>query len=338
MIAPPIVSILVISWNSAPYLPGCLNAIAAQTFREFETILVDNGSMDGGVVSDLEEKYVRLNLTIKKLDSNLGFAAANNIGARLARGKWLALLNPDAFPESDWLANLAEAAEQYGDQYFFSSRQIQTAYPALLDGEGDVYHVSGLAWRRNYNLPVYETGVRQETFSACGAAALFPREEFIAAGGFDERYFAYLEDIDLGFRLRLRGLRCIFVPQAMVHHVGSASSGQMSDFVVYHGHRNMIWTFFKDMPGILFWLYLPLHLLMNLFYVISFSLQGRAKVIFKAKWDALRGLPAILRQRGEVQRQRRVPLSQIHAAMNRNWIEPLTAKMRRLASLKVLEQ
>ncbi len=333
-----LISVVIVLWNNATHLPRCLESLLTQTRTDFEVILVDNNSTDRAMADALEKYSNKLNLTARKLDSNLGFAAANNIGARLARGTWLALLNPDAFPEPDWLANLMTAAEQYGGRYFFSSRQIQFARPSLLDGEGDVYHVSGLVWRRNYGLPVYETSVRLETFSACGAAALFSREEFIAAGGFDERYFAYLEDVDLGFRLRLRGLHCIFVPQAVVHHVGSASSGQMSDFVVYHGHRNMIWTYFKDMPEILLWLYLPLHILTNVFYLISFSFQGRAKIIFKSKWDAIKGLPRVLRQRREVQRQRRVPISQIHQAMNWNWLEPFIAKMRRLASLKTLEQ
>ena len=140
-------------------------------------------------------------------------------GARLARGQWLALLNADAFPEPDWLERLLEAAETIPNA-FFASRQIQANSTELLDGEGDVYHISGLAWRRNYGLPVLEKFDTEEIFSSCAAAALYPRQAFLDAGGFDEDYFSYHEDVDLGFRLRLKGLRCFYVPKAVVYHVG----------------------------------------------------------------------------------------------------------------------
>ena len=98
-------------------------------------------------------------------------------------------------------------------------------------------------------------------------------------GGFDEDYFSYHEDVDLGFRLRLRGLNCVLVPQAIVHHVGSASTGKKSDFSIYYGHRNLVWTFFKDMPSTLFWLYLPLHIVTNIFFLIYFTFKGKGNAI-----------------------------------------------------------
>lgn len=320
----PQVSIIIVCWNSEPYLRRCLASLSSQLYRDFEVIIIDNGSKDISANS-LIDRWPALDLHVEQLDTNVGFAKANNMGSRLAKGRWLALLNPDAFPEANWLELLVKSAEEFSENCFFASRQLQAHQPQLLDGEGDIYHVSGLAWRQNYNLPVYELETPGEVFSACGAAALYPRKEFMEAGGFDEDYFAYLEDVDLGFRLRLRGLKCILVPRAVVHHVGSASSGKMSDFVIYHGHRNMIWTFCKDMPDGLFWLYLPLHIAMNLFFVLSFVFQGRGGVILRAKLDALRGLPGIFRRRKGVQRQRQIPIPALHAAMSRNWLEPLRA-------------
>src|SRR6185436_1800580 len=141
---------------------------------------------------------------------------------------------------------------------FFSSRQIQYNRPELLDGAGDEYHVSGLAWRRYYNHIEKEYGIKpEEVFGACAAASLYLREDFLKVGGFDEGYFSYFEDVDLSFRLRLVGRRCLYVPAAVVCHVGSASSGKVSDFVIYHGHRNLVWGYFKNMPALLFWAYLP---------------------------------------------------------------------------------
>jgi len=327
----PFFSVILVSWNSGDYLPRCLNSLDSQTFRDFEVVIVDNGSTDGSL-DGIIEKYPRLKFQIKELGQNRGFSAANNIGVQIARGPWAALLNTDAFPAPDWLSTLAQAIARFGNQCVYASRQIQADLPNLLDGEGDVYHVSGLGWRRHYNYPVYEASEPFRVFSACGATALFPRADFLAVGGFDEDYFAYHEDVDLGFRLRLRGLDCMLIPQAVVHHIGSASSGKASDFAVYHGHRNLVWTFFKDMPALLFWLYLPLHLVMNLVFILYFAAQGRGRVILRAKWHALRGLPSMLRKRKQAQGPGNV--GSIHAAMERNWLAPLLASRERQKYIK----
>lgn len=322
MPTPPLISVIIVSWNSAEHLPRCLDCLSQQTFQDFEVILIDNGSLDNGT-NNLEQKYPHLALHIERLPSNLGFAVANNLGARIARGVWLALLNADAFPVSDWLEKLLEAADEHPEFSFFSSRQIQANRPDFLDGSGDEYHISGLAWRRFYN---YQSqaygGKKEEVFSACGAAALYSRYDFLKVAGFDEAYFSYFEDVDLSFRLRLIGKRCLYVPQAVVHHVGSASTGKISDFVVYHGHRNLVWTYFKNMPGILFWRYLPLHILMNLFFIISFIFKGKGLAILRAKVDALRRLPAIIRTRRYIQSSRKISASDILQAMNKDVLAP----------------
>jgi len=323
----PVLSIVMVSWNSAAHLPRCLDALLAQTYRGFEVILIDNGSQDSAL-DGLREKYPELDLQIQKLKNNLGFAVANNMGAQLARGQWLALLNTDAFPDPDWLECLVEAAKNHPNA-FFSSRQIQANNPGYLDGEGDVYHVSGLAWRNKFASPVYPLIVPQEVFSACAAAAFYPRQAFLDAGGFDGDYFSYHEDVDLGFRLRLRGLRCLLIPQAVVHHIGSASTGNRSDFSVYYGHRNLVWNYFKDMPSPLFWLYLPLHGLMNFINLIYFTIRGQGRVIWRAKLDAFLGLPAILKKRRVVQCDRQVSSAEIHRVMSRNWWAPFLTFLRR---------
>ena len=194
MPGPPAISVLIILWNSASHLPRCLLALNDQTLSHIEVILVDNGSIENPVLPILN---FNMRIEIKKLGKNLGFAAANNIGARLARGKWLALLNADAYPEPDWLEKLLAAAENNPEYSFFSSRQIQANKPELLDGAGDAYHISGLAWRNGYQLPAKTRSLdKKEVFSACGAAALYLREDFLKVGGFDEDYFSYFEDVD----------------------------------------------------------------------------------------------------------------------------------------------
>lgn len=304
------------------HIPRCLTCLRAQTRQDFELILVDNGSTDGP--PDLPEIYQQdLHIRVEKLGINLGFAAANNIGARLARGNWLILLNADAFPEPDWLEQLLRASEQNPGYTSFSSRQIQFNAPERLDGAGDSYHVSGLAWRHNYQLPSKTYGLKKkDVFSACAAAALYLREDFLQAGGFDEDYFSYFEDVDLGFRLRLAGKKCLYVPEAVVHHVGSASMGKRSDFSVYYGYRNMIWTFFKDMPSPLIWFFLPVHITTLLFFVGYLSMRGQGKVILRAIRDAVRGLPGVLEKRKNIQKNRKIKPSELLKVMSTGLLEP----------------
>jgi GT2 family glycosyltransferase len=160
---------------------------------------------------------------------------------------------------------------------------------------------------------------------------MYLREAFLDVGGFDEDFFSYFEDVDLGFRLLLRGYRCMYVPEALVHHVGSASLGLRSDFAFYHTQRNLIWTYFKNMPAGLLWLYMPQHVLLNLTYLIYYTLLGRGKVLWKAKWDAMLGLPKALEKRRAIQRVRRFSNDDLRHRMEHGWLQPyrLSAKLRK---------
>ena len=318
----PLVSIIIATWNSKKYLADCLDHLVAQSFQDFEIILVDNGSTDGSL-DGLREKYLSLELHVHKLDGNIGFAAANNIGSRLARGLWLALLNADAFPALDWLSKLLEAAEKNPRFSSFSSRQVNAGDTRFLDGAGDAYHISGFAWRRYLGYPAKDYCKESvEVFSSCAAAALYSREAFLEVGGFDEDFFSYYEDVDLGFRLRLAGYRALYVADAVVEHVGSGALGIRSDFAFYYSHRNLVWIFFANMPSPYFWLYLPAHFMTNLVYIIYYTLQGRGGVLWKAKWDAVRGLPAALRKRRTIQARRRVSPSDLVGIMEHGWFKP----------------
>ena len=318
----PFVSVIIVTWNSKAYLPRCLTALSLQTFHKFEVIIVDNGSTDG-VLDKLSYDYPNLILHIEFLSSNLGFAVANNLGARLARGQWLALLNADAFPEPAWLAKLLVAANKYPEYSCFSSRQIQANTPEFLDGAGDSYHVSGMAWRNKMAYPANDYALNnKEIFSPCAAAALYLRTAFLEVSGFDEDFFSYYEDVDLGFRLRLQGYRSLYVPDAIVHHVGSATFGALSNFAFYQSHRNLVWTFFKNMPTGLLWRYLPAHIIANLIYVIYYTIRGRGKVLWRAKWDALCRLPKVLKKRKEIQKIRKVTDRELLHIMEHGWLQP----------------
>lgn len=319
------VSVVIVNWNAGPLLLRCLAALDAQTEPPREIIVIDNASGDGSVTK-LRSRYPRV--TVVCNDCNVGFAAASNAGARMAVSEWIAFLNPDAFPFPDWLEKLMAAARSHSQGTAFGCLQLSSHDASVIDGTGDAYHVSGRVWRVGKGRPA-STAPRQivPIFSACAAAALYRKKEFLEAGGFDEEFFCYLEDVDLGFRWRLSGKESYFVPDAVVHHAASATSGgQHSNFAVYHGHRNLVWVYVKNMPGLLFWVYLPYHLLFNIASVVYFMLRGQGRTIIRAKRDALRRLPEILKRRREAQARRTVKALDIRKAMARGWYSLLARR------------
>ncbi len=202
--------------------------------------------------------------------------------------------------------------------------------PQLLDGEGDNYHATGLVWRRSYGCPVARSvKIEEEVFSACGAAAVYPKQAFDTVNGFDDDYFAYIEDVDLGFRLRLMGIACVYLPAAVVYHVGSGSTSQRSDLSVYYGQRNLVWTFFKNMPGPLMVLLLPFHLLMNLGMVLLSCFRKQGRVVLRAKKDAFSNLGIVLGKRKTVQKQRSASILSLAKMMDWNPFSPVIKLLRK---------
>ena len=207
---------------------------------------------------------------------------------------------------------------------------MQYDSPGYLDGTGDTYHSSGLAWRRDHG--VFENQISRsmdEIFSPCAAAAMYRRDVFLDVGGFDESFFCYFEDVDLAFRLRLLGQRCLYVPSAKVEHVGSATTARQSDFAVYHGHRNMVWTYVKNMPSLMFWSGLPQHIVVNILSLLRFSLTGQMGPIFKAKWDAILGLGKVFKKRRYIQKNIKTSETSLKEVIAKNWLLPYS-KNRRL--------
>lgn len=313
------VAVIVVNYNSGEYLADCLAALERQTVAPGKILVVDNASSDDSLIRGLAG---RPTIRSEQMGYNAGFAAANNRGLELCREyPWVALLNPDAFAEPRWLEQMLAAADPRVGAVACRMRQADDT--RVLDGTGDVYHVSGLAWRRHHGCPAASAETaRQPVFAPCAAAALYNRRAVIEAGGFDEDYFCYFEDVDLGFRLRLLGFTCAYNADAVVRHVGSGITGRDSDFTVYHGHRNLVWTFVKNMPGTLFWRYLPQHLLLNLVSIVYYALKGRGAPLCRAKWHALRGLPSAWRKRAFVQQQCRVDARQVREFMLGGWLTP----------------
>jgi len=312
--AKPSVAVIIVNHNSGALLGRCLDALANQSLPPTRIIVVDNASADGSADA-IEQRHS--GVQVIHCNENFGFAKGNNLGiAAAAECDWIACVNPDAFPEPDWLEQFLKGAGGHPECHFFGCKLLQADTPKTLDGTGDVYHVSGLAWRRDHGKPDAEgAGEDGEIFAPCAAAALYKRSVLIEAGGFDESFFCYFEDVDLGFRLRLKGYRCYYVSGARVRHVGSAITGRKSDFSIYHGHRNLVWTYFKNMPASLLWIYLPLHLALNLSTLLAYSLAGRADVILRAKRDAVKGLHLAWVARKTIQSHRRASAADLNRVM-----------------------
>jgi N-acetylglucosaminyl-diphospho-decaprenol L-rhamnosyltransferase len=322
--SPPTVSVVVVVYESGPTLAECLAAVRTQTWRDYEILLIDNASSDR-----VAQAAVKADPTIRLIENaeNLGFAAAVNQGAREARGRWLALLNPDAYADPDWLGRLVAATEANPTVHSFTSRQLMAEDPSKLDGLGDVMALAGYPFRGGYTHPnpgVLEPGW---VFSACGGAMLIARELFLKLGGFDERLFCYCEDVDLGYRLRLVGEPTLLVPDAVVRHVGSASTGgRRSDFAVFHGTRNRFWVFVKDTPPVLFWLTLPLHILATVVLFARHATAGELRAPMRGLIAGIGGLSIALEARREAQATRKVGSWAIARAMTWN---PLDLFLRR---------
>lgn len=296
-------AVIIVNYNGGALLAECLSALARQTVPAARVLVVDNGSNDGSVAA-CRTAFPKVEYI--ELGYNAGFARANNVAVERADDcEWVALLNPDAFADANWVAAFQRRASEFPNVDSFASCMLWAQDPTKIDGAGDVYRVDGLAWPRAQGGRADGlSDVAEDVFSPSAGAAFYRRSAFLAAGGFCERFFCYYEDVDLGFRLRLRGHRCRFLPDAVVHHVGSALTGKGSDFSVYYAHRNFVWTYVRNMPGRLVWVYLPAHVAANLASTVVFIRKGQGRAILRAKWHAVLGVPRTIGERWRIQSER----------------------------------
>jgi N-acetylglucosaminyl-diphospho-decaprenol L-rhamnosyltransferase len=313
------ISVLIVNYNAGRHLGKTLQSLAAQTFGDFEVLVLDNASTDNSATSAQAVVAFDSRFTFRFLGENVGFAAGNNLLSATARGTWLALLNPDAVPVPGWLERLVEATRRHPAAVMFGSTQVDAADPQRLDGAGDQYLAIGLPWRGGFGWPLAALPPEGEVFSPCAAACLIRADAFREAGGFDERFFCYVEDVDLAFRLRLLGHNCIQIPAAVVSHVGGASSGaEGSRFARRHGIRNLMWCFVKCMPAALFWPLLPLHGLALAFLMVRAIATGMAYPVGAGIMEGFAGMPSMWFSRRALQRGRRVSWRRIAAALTWN--------------------
>ncbi len=293
-------SLIVLSYRSGAYIERCLTALMP---FDAEIILADNGS------DDLDWNVLKArfpNVKCLELGDNLGFAAGNNRAAATATGDWLGFINPDAFADAGWLDAIKAAIAAWPDIGIFTSLQLDAENPAIMDGAGDGTTFFGFPFRMGYRRPLPAALEPTEVLSPCGAAFVIRRDLWDSLGGFDERYFCYCEDADLGQRAFLIGHPTLFVPQARVAHLASATFGRRSDFALWHGYRNRPWLYLKTMPLALLWWTLPLHVTLTLIMALKDTLKGRGRVVWSALWASLKGMGPVLKARENVQKTRTI--------------------------------
>jgi GT2 family glycosyltransferase len=314
---PAPVSVIIVTWNGRGWLERSLPSVLALDPPAAEVIVVDNGSTDG-TAAYLRDVFP--SVRVVALDRNLGFAGGNNAGARDAASPYLVFLNNDVEVDRAWLRELVAPAEADGSVGLVTSRIVYMDRPETIDSAGDGYLRCGGAFKRAHGRSIGATSAPEEVFGACGAACLVRRDLFERLGGFDEDFFMVYEDVDLSYRARLLGMRCVYAPRALVRHAGSGSIGHVSAQQVFYGQRNLEWTWIKNTPSRLLWRSALSHVAYDIAGALAYARQGHFGAWCRAKLDALAKWPAMAAKRRAIQRDATVDPDALWALMEPDWI------------------
>jgi GT2 family glycosyltransferase len=303
------VTVVIPNWNGVNVLPACLQSLRLQTFQRFETVVVDNGSQDDSL--DLLAKDFP-EVRVIALAENRGFAGGVNVGIQASSTEYVALLNNDTEAAPDWLSAAVAALDGAPEASFAASKILDFERRTVLDSIADRLSVLGVPVKVGRNeVDVGQFDARFAIMSACAAASFYRRRLFDDVGFFDEDFFAYVEDLDIGVRATLAGHKGISIPEARVYHIGSSSSGGgPSAFTIRLTTRNILWMMVKCLPAPLLAVMLPLSISVQMGFVAHTLLTGRRPWFRRnliAYWTGLKeaaaGLPAVLRKRSGVKRR-----------------------------------
>lgn len=295
------VAVIIPTWNGWHLLEPCLTALRAQTLQPDLVLVVDNGSADGTVESlTVSHPDVR----VLELPANHGFAGGCNAGMRQVPDHDVVLLNNDALPRADWLAELLAAGRADSTAGLVTSKLLDCN--GLVESTGDYLNSWGVPSHRGQGHADdgrYDAHTR--VLSACAGALLVRRELLQDVGDFDESFFAYYEDVDLSLRARLAGWEILFAPRAVVHHAGSATSNAVPGFRRFHTARNIWWLHTKSVPGLALAGVLLRTLLVQPKWIMGAVKHRQLGVLLRAYAAAARGMPRVWRQRQAQQSTRR---------------------------------
>jgi hypothetical protein len=326
----PLVSAIVVNWNGGAMLQDALASLLAQTWPALEIILVDNASTDGSV-----EQAVRAfgdRLVVVRNARNEGFSRGNNIGFQAAKGEWMFLLNTDAVCDPDAIEALMRFAADKPDVGQLACRVVRADQPNFFDSVGLLLYPDGVSRPRGWeekDLGQYDQA--EEVLAPHGCACALRKVMLDRIGGFDEDFFCYLEDMDLGVRGQLAGWKCWYVPTAQVRHRKSATAGNYSVFKAFHVERNRLYCLWKWMPRFLVFI-APLFTLnryamqgyaahthqgLSAEFVKEYSLARLFVVLIHARLAALRRLPRMLVKRKQIRSTRTISLREWYGLISR---------------------
>jgi len=325
----PRVTVVIPNWNGERFLKLCLSSLRDQSFEDFETVLVDNGSTDGslGLVAENFPEVKTI-----ALGENRGFSGAVNAGIRASETELVALLNNDTEQDPGWLEALVRAAEEHPEAGLFATKLVDFHDRRILDGAGDAMRLSGLPYRLGHGERDGDRfGRAGYAFGACAAAALYRRGMLEEVGLFDEDFVSYCEDGDLSFRALLSGYRCFYVPGAVVYHVGSASTGgKRSPTATRLGTRNSFSLLVKNLPRSTVPHVLPFFVAGQLVRLLTAAATGSLKAHLEGLAGAWRHLPLMLEKRAEIQRKKRISDAEVRRLLRESSLAATASIARRL--------
>lgn len=307
------ISVVVVNWNGKHFLEACLSAMRRQTFRDFETILVDNGSDDGSV------EYVRAQypeVRVIPLPDNRGFTGGNIAGYEQTTGELIVLLNNDTEAHPNWLEEIHEASKEYPNAGSFASKMMYFDERSRIENCGVDLGMAGASIDLGRDEPDgLAWSQPRKVFGACGGAVAYRRKMLEDIGFLDPEFFMIYEDVDLSFRAQLRGYECVYIPGAIVFHRYRVTIGKAPLRQVFYSQRNIEFVYLKNMPLILILRSAPQRLAYELGAAIYFFRQGAGVAFLRAKLDVLKYLPVILRKRREIQERKTITNPQLLAIM-----------------------
>ncbi len=298
----------VLSYDGRHLLETALPSLAAQRFRDFEVVVVDNGSRDG-TATWMAEHWPQA--SVIEIPENIGVTRALNVCAAAGGGELIGIFNNDLELDPECLGELVAALDAHPEAGWAGAKLLDFHQRDVIDGAGDVFTWAATGGRRGHG--ERDRGQYDEPraiFGACGGAALYRRRALEAVGPFDDAFFAFYEDIDWDVRAQLAGFSCRYVPSAVVYHMGSATIGRgLTDFTRYHLWRNTLWIVAKDLPAAAIVRHAP-QLLLGQLTNLAVAWWDRKLEIWWRVWrDALKGMPSVLRKRRAVQARRRVTVA-----------------------------
>ena len=269
------VSVIIPNFNGMAYLDGVLSGLECQTVRNFEVILVDNGSSDGSCAF-VASSYPWVHMI--ELPENFGFCKAVNEGIKASRAPYVLLLNYDIEVTPDFIEEMLAAIRRHKKAFSCAARMIQFHDRDRLDDAGNYYCALGWAYARGKGKDIHTCEKEEKIFASCAGAAIYRRKIFEKIGYFDEEHFAYLEDMDVGYRARINGYENWYAPKAMVYHVGSGTSGsRYNHFKTRYSSRNNVYLIYKNMPLLQIILNLPFLIVGFGTKLLFFTLKGFGK-------------------------------------------------------------